>query len=120
MREIKFRAWDKDSRNWFPHEKGDWLNIGSDGEIIHGFEGEVSEPSDRFTICQFTGLKDKNGLTEIYEGDIIGVDGLRKGNQYENADLLKDQVNLLIQGFGTASWETTNKKAMERGCKYSQ
>jgi len=59
-------------------------------------------------------------LTDIYEYDIIGLDGLKKGNQYENSDLLKDKSNFLIQGFGTADWEATNKKAMERGCKYSQ
>ena len=30
-----------------------------------------------------TGLKDKNGLTEIYEGDIIDIKGNMKGNIYE-------------------------------------
>jgi hypothetical protein len=111
MREIKFRAWHKDLKEMFYNclvNGSCWWN-----EDTH-YGGEHD------TLMQYTGLKDKNGLTDVYEGDIIGVDGLRKGNQYENTDLLKDQSNLLIQGFGTAAWETTNKKAMERGCKYSQ
>lgn len=83
--------------------------------FIYDFDEVIPE-----SVGQSIGLYDKNGLTEIYEGDIIGVDGLKKGNQYENTDLLKDQSNLLIQRFGTATWETTNKKAMERGCKYSE
>ena len=109
MREIKFRACAPKQGKTFP---------------VGGFR--YWTPFDKHprvvkeTIGQFTGLKDKNGLTELYEGDIIGLDGLKEGNQYENSDLLKDQSNLLIQGFGTASWEATNKKAMERGCKYSE
>lgn len=106
MREIKFRCWDKEFTKM--RVIGFSVNKG------------ILSNDETCIIMQYTGLKDKNGLTEIYEGDIIGLDGLKKGHQYENSDLLKDQSNLLIQGFGTASWETTNKKAMERGCEYSE
>jgi len=46
---------------------------------------------------QYTGLKDKNSLSYIYEGDIIGVDGLIRGNKYENPELLQDTTILLLR-----------------------
>lgn len=67
MREIKFRAWDK---NGAP-DGGGTMNYG--GFEIHA-TGKVTvfEPfvSDDIIIMQYTGLKDKND-TEIYEGDIV-------------------------------------------------
>jgi hypothetical protein len=61
MREIKFRAWDKENKVYIvPTEKngGNVLNAWTDSE------------SDVSIIEQFTGLHDKHGK-EIYEGDRV-------------------------------------------------
>ena len=72
MREIKFRAWDVDNKTWINL----WiLRFTKDGEVMAVEELSGDGDSDIFApgqivLCQFTGLKDKNGK-EIYEGDIL-------------------------------------------------
>jgi len=108
MRTIKFRAWDADIKKILPpvdlsqsNKYWKWLGV-KDLEIM-----------------QYTGIKDKNGLTEVYEGDIIDIDGNIIGNLYQNNELLETTTNICIQDFGGKTWCATYQKALERGLKNS-
>ena len=72
------------------------------------------------TVGQQVGLTDKNGLTEVYEGDIIGVDGLIKGNRHESPNLLQEKTNFVVPAITSKAWEKAYKKAMVRGCKHTK
>jgi len=63
MREIKFRAWDKEANLWAGL---DYLQF-SNGKLYWTNNNEIA---DKVILMQFTGLTDKNGK-EIYEGDIF-------------------------------------------------
>lgn len=64
MREIKFRAWDKDNKEWCD----DFCIELSTGRLLcdHGTTLYVQE----IILEQYTGLKDSTGK-EMYEGDIV-------------------------------------------------
>ena len=59
MREIKFRAWGRLTKDM--HNLGPTENFTTEGEL---------EPNEHKVYMQYTGLKDKNGK-EIYEGDVL-------------------------------------------------
>lgn len=68
MREIKFRAWDKENKAFMPSE-GYAI---CDGDVMGLRYGNEMEDvlTDQIELMQYTGLKDMNGV-DIYENDIV-------------------------------------------------
>lgn len=66
-RTIKFKAKRLDNGEWV---KGNLRTSKSDNAMIIPIEYSGTFPVDPYTICQFTGLTDREG-NEVWEGDII-------------------------------------------------
>lgn len=87
-------------------------------DCVFGYDnGSMQTPeffNQHIILQQFTGLLDKKGTgREVFEYDIINKDGFIVENYYENREILKNKSNFLIQVFGTKTWLSTYREAVE-------
>lgn len=121
-REIKFRAWNPEKK-MFGYVTLSPRSVGvpsSDIFMRSSYGADYISFQHIEDWQQFTGLLDKNGVAEIYEGDIIDSEGIIKGNIYESPQIYEEGVDCVIEGMGTKAWRNTESIAMGLGCKYAQ
>ena len=103
MRDLRFRAWDKDAKEMFPVVTIQFNAFY--GVFAFPYCLDNVKPKDRdigynVELMQNTGLKDSKGV-ELYEGDIVKPDDDSLGNKrfvcdWDNLDKFGDWVDNLL------------------------
>ena len=91
MREIKFRAWDKNTKHLI-YEIVALYPMYERGNAITKKGTNAITPPENVILMQYTELKDKNGK-EVYEGDIIKI------KKFDYSLLPKEEMKLLKKIF---------------------
>lgn len=112
MREIKFRAWDKQFQI-ITKVLPDGYKFTFDGKVILlDHRGKEIGESQDFILMQYTGLKDKNGK-EIYEGDIVDYE-LVDGNKIFEIKYREDMAKFVADGKDFHAWGLNQGDVSER------
>ena len=110
MREIKFRVYDKDSKNMY-NQDDFILTFDTVGEDIYLSKNDEVIPLYSYELMQYTGLKDKNGK-EIYDGDIVKL--------YSTETDKLGSENYTITYTKDAEWALDDSYLLSRKYKYCE
>jgi uncharacterized phage protein (TIGR01671 family) len=106
MREIKFRAWDRNERDSFRMKYNLFLNSAYfQQETLEGIE-----------VMQFTGLKDRNGR-EIYEGDVVEWHDKRMKSHSVIGPVVWEKDGWNVEGFWRSSQDESGR-AFSEGAEF--
>lgn len=107
MREIRFRAWDKEIEKMYPVLEIDFVEEWV--RMYSKITGRHCNYLDDLVLMQFTGLEDKDGK-EIYEGDIVSVKYLYDKRTTDRAQVVWQEDKA---GFGLKSLKGLTNEVYE-------
>lgn len=71
------------------------------------------------TVCQFTGLLDKNDdKILLFEGDLLSLDGKILGNKHET-EIHKRETHIIIPSITSKDWLSAYTFAVDRGFRHA-